>query len=104
VSNWIAIAQLVATALILPALGVLGWFVHTMWQASQKRVERAEDDIREIRRDYVIKEDFLREDSSNRHLLQRLTESVAGIEGKLGTMDELREELRLLRRAGDGHD
>jgi hypothetical protein len=87
--NWITFVQIAATIV----MAWIGWSLRTMKaciraemkviandvDAVRRRLTEAEDDIERK----VSREDFIRESSRNRQILERLMEGQARLEGKM---------------------
>ena len=102
--------QVIVPLLLTGVMGLIAWSFNRLYRQTEERQRRTEDDVREIKRDYALKEDVVREGASTRQKLDLVVVGLSELKGKQDVTHELVHALTArLRQApppgsGDGLD
>lgn len=90
IGSWV---QMVVTLLLTGIMGMTAWSFGRLYRQTEERQRRTEDDVREIKRDYALKEDVVREGASTRQKLDQVVVGLSELKGKQDVTHELVQAL-----------
>ncbi len=97
--------QVLVPLLLTGVMGVIAWSLKGLYRSSEERQRRTEEDVREIRRDFALKEDVIREGASTRAKLDLPMDRVSELKGKEEVTQTLMTSMTaLLRQDSRTHD